>query len=101
MPWASSSWGPAPRRPFAVPAPGLRLSLSPPAQRSAVWADRPTHHSHAEHGWLSPLVQVVVSVPAIEVEITEIAEADGVRVWEVATPDGTVVGYDFQAVGDE
>ena len=35
----------------------------------------------------------------IEVEVTEIGETEGIRIWEVTTIDGEVVGYDFQAVG--
>ena len=35
---------------------------------------------------------------AIEVEVTEIAEDAGIRIWEVTTPEGIIVGYDFQVV---
>lgn len=37
----------------------------------------------------------------IEVEVTEVGEADGIRVWEVATPEGVIVGYDYQVIDDE
>lgn len=34
----------------------------------------------------------------IEVEVTEVAEEAGIRIWEVATPEGVIVGYDYQVV---
>ena len=34
----------------------------------------------------------------IEVEVTEIAEEAGIHIWEVTTPEGIIVGYDFRVV---